>query len=81
MNSVKHIVWYGQHGPMVAIQYLSGSKAVEVISALIVTCRPTGDGTRHASGHGVIVLFMSLNVGSKFQFCMFCIVDVSSVDN
>jgi hypothetical protein len=66
--------WEGR--PAVPIQSATGCEAEEIISILRIAGWAQSDGTGSARRHGVVMLFMSLDVGSKFELAVFGVIEL-----
>jgi hypothetical protein len=66
---------------MGAVKALPGHQAVEVVSALLVTCRAESDSADSAGLHGVIMFFMSLDVLPVLDATVFVVVDLETSNN
>ena len=81
MDAVLGLGRHGELGPMGAVKALPGHQAVEVVAALLVASRAEGDSADSAGLHGVIMLFMSLDVLSVLDSTMFVVVDLETSNN
>ena len=70
-----------QGGPTVAVKVSAGGKTIEIVATLGVAGRTKGNGAGGACGHGVIMVFVDLSVGTEFGTTMLGEVDVHTSDD
>jgi hypothetical protein len=81
MHPIDDFRWHWELGPSVPVEDAPSSEAVKIISALFVACRTECDGPSCARHHGVVVFFMCLNVRTKFQLAVLCVVELRTNDD
>ena len=65
-DPVDHVLRHREDSPAMANDGITGAEIEKVMTPLTITGRTHADGASGASIHGVIVIFMGLNVGPEF---------------
>jgi hypothetical protein len=63
------------------MEALPGHEAIKIITSLLVSGGTKGEGTDGPWGHGIVMLFMRLDILSIFDAAVFIVVDAESSDD
>jgi hypothetical protein len=67
MNLIDDFARHGKGGPVIAVKNTPSGKAVEVVTTLDAASGTKGNRTCGAACHGVIMLFLSLDVDAELE--------------
>ena len=79
-DPVDHVLRHGEDSPAMANDGVTGAEVEKVMTSLTIACRSHADGASGAGVHGVVVIFVGLDVGPEFETNMMLKGDVVSLD-
>jgi hypothetical protein len=74
VHTIDHVLREWEGSPPVAFKFATSKEAHKIVATLVVTSRAEGYGASGARLHQIVMLFVGLNVKTKFQVTVFSIV-------